>query len=386
LATRFLLLTALGHFTIEACNNFLPVLYPVLIDTLGLTYAQVGVVTLVAGMGVSLTQPLFGLLSDRWNARRLVLLSVLWSGVGMALVGFAWSYWALVLIVSLGSLGSAAFHPSGAMVASAAATKRRGAAISIFSVGGNLGSALSPLLVAAGIAWLGMQGTLVLVPIAVAASLFLYFQLEPVAASQSQPAPSGAPALAAVGTGSLLGLSLVVVAMLFRSWFMAAFMTYLPTWIQEQGQSLASGGQMLSMLLVCVGAGSLIGGALSDRIGRWQVLVLSLSLLAPAQWLFLSTTGLTQLAMLGLIGIFAGTTFPVSIVLAQEAFPRGRGVASGFVIGFPWVGGGLGASLTGLLADNFSLTAGLHSLALPAVLAAVSMAVYGLLWRSRRIA
>ena len=100
--TRSLLTIALGHLTIELCSNFLPVVYPVLISTLGLSYTQIGFVALVASTGTSLAQPLFGYLSDRWNPQRISALSIAWIGVLMGLVGFTWDYPSLVLLIALG--------------------------------------------------------------------------------------------------------------------------------------------------------------------------------------------------------------------------------------------------------------------------------------------
>ena len=172
--------------------------------------------------------------------------------------------------------------------------------------------------------------------------------------------------------------------MMFRAWFQVGFVTYLPTWLQEQGGTQADGGRLLFVFLASVGIGSLIGGSLSDRIGRWQVLALSLLLLGPAELLFLSNPGLLQMPFLVVMGVLLGATFPVSIVMAQEAWPRSPGVASGLVMGLPWVAGGIGASLTGLIADQSSLTLGLRSLSLAALLSAGCILIYTVPKRRRR--
>jgi FSR family fosmidomycin resistance protein-like MFS transporter len=299
----------------------------------------------------------------------------------MGLVGFTWDYSSLVLVVGLGALGSAAFHPPGATIAASSGSARRGAAVSIFSVGGNVGSALSPLLVTVGIALLGMRGTLVLIPVALAISLFLFRQ-----PGRMQRRESGRTLVQknVKRDWSLVWLVLIILAMMFRAWFQVSFVTYLPTWIQEQGGSQAAGGRVLFIFLAFVGVGSLIGGALSDRIGRWQVLALSLVLLGPAELLFLSNPGLFQMPFLAVMGVLLGATFPVSIVMAQEAWPRAPGVASGLVMGLPWVAGGIGASLTGLIADQSSLTVGLQSLALAALLAAGCILIYTVPRRRRK--
>jgi FSR family fosmidomycin resistance protein-like MFS transporter len=376
-----------GHFTIELCNNFLPVVFPLFIISMGLTYAQVGVVVLVASIFGTLIQPLFGYLSDRWGSRRLTVLSIAWIGLTMGLVGFVWNYPSLVVLVGLGALGSAAFHPAGATIALNSSTgNRRGTSVSVFSVSGNLGTALGPLWVAACISWLGLPGISTLIPIALLFSLFLYRQLRleecpehtrpAISPTQSQPSDQKK-----IENGVLVGLILIVMAVMTRTWFQVTLITYLPEWIQSQGKSLTFGGQMLSIMLVSVGVGSLTGGTLSDYIGRWQVLALSLVLLAPAHWLFLTSTGPLQMAVIAVMGVLIGASFPVGLVMAQDAWPSRVGVATALVMGPGWATGGIGASVTGLLADRFSLTMGLQSLILMPLVGVACVVLYVILQR-----
>ncbi len=363
--TSFVFLMALAHLTIEVCNNFLPIIYPLFITKLELSYTQVGLVALVAAVGASLVQPIFGYLSDRWGAPRMTVFSLAWIGLMMGLVGFAQSYGMLLLLVALGALGSSAFHPAGATLAARHSSKRRGAAMSVFSVSGNVGTALSPLLVTAGLAWLGLPGTLLVLPIGLLVSLLLAHQLRQNHQTVTDRVGSVLPDQAhqrLPGNGALVGLALIIMAVMARSWFQIALATYLPEWIRSQGGSVALGAQILSIFLFSLGVGSLTGGPLSDRIGRWQVFAVSLGLLLPVHWLFMRVTGSWQIGLLAVMGVLVGATFPVGLVLAQETWPARIGLASALVMGLGWAPGGLGASVTGLLADRFSLTVGLQAL------------------------
>lgn len=385
--TRAVFLVALAHFTIELCGNFLPVLYPILINTLGLTYSQIGIIALVAGLSEALFQPVFGYLSDQWGARRMTVLSIAWMGTLLGLVGFTWNYLSLIGLVGLGVLGSAAFHPAGATLASTNVGKMRGAAQSIFAVGGNFGSAASPLLVAVGISWLNLPGTIILIPIALLVSLLLHWQLG--RDHQSDLHHPDHPLhprqrLTTMPGGIKLSLALLVAAVMCRSWVQVGFVTYLPEWIESQGGSLALGGQMLAIFAVATGVGSLTGGSLSDRIGRGQVFILSLVLIGPALWLFLRSTGPWQFLLVGLVGMLIGLTFPVAVIMAQETWPYGVGFASALVMGLGWAPGGLGASFTGYVADHSSLAAGLQLLIFPPLLGLVCIVVY-LAWQRRSV-
>jgi len=384
---RYILLMALAHLAVELCNNFLPIAYPLFISSMGLTYTQVGLVALVTATGSSLAQPIFGYLSDRWGASRMTVLGIVWLGLFMSLVGLAWNYASLILLVGLGALGSSAFHPAGATLASTHGGNRRGAAMSVFSVSGNIGTALSPLLVAAAMAWFGLPGTLVVLPVALLASIFLARQLGPFRKVEARsPSPvvpqESREGQAGVSNGTLVGLALIIMAVMCRSWFQVALITYLPEWMQSQGRSLAAAGQVLSVALVGISVGSLTGGSLSDYIGRWQVFVLSLGLLALVHWLFLSTTGFWQVAAVAISGVLVGSTFPVALVLGQETWPSRIGLASALVMGLGWAPGGLGASVTGLIADRFSLTTGLQSLILAPV-AGVFFTLAYMVWQRR---
>lgn len=388
--TRSVFLVALAHLTIELCANFLPVMYPMLINAWGLTYTKIGFIALVASLSSALTQPIFGHLSDRWGAQRMTILSVAWIGLIMGLAGFSWNYPSLLILVGLGALGSAAFHPAGAVLTSARGGSRRGTAISIFSVAGNLGSAFSPMLVAAGISWLGLAGPVILIPAALLVSLALQYQLRREAkVAISQPARPAVQHLqqGVITAGAKLGLTLIVVSVMCRSWVQVALMTYLPQWIQSQGGSLTFGGQMLALFMIAAGAGSLTGGNLSDRFGRWQVMAVSAALLGPAIWLFLHATGLGQMVWVGVTGALLGLSFPVGVVMAQETWPQAVGLASALVMGVGWAPGGLGASFTGFVADNYALAAGLQLLVFPPLLGLACALGYGALQRrSLRIA
>ena len=382
---RSVSVSVFGHFIIEVCYNFLPIVYPLLIVSMGLRLGQIGVIAFVQNIVASLTQPAFGYWSDRWNPWKLAALGVLWGGVFLGLVGLAQNYAVLVLVVAMGALGSAAFHPAGAVIASMGVGKRKGAVLSLFTVGGTLGAAVSPLLVAVGLGWLGLRGTSILIPIGLLAGLAMYWRLGVGTKGGSEESLRTNTDAARVVTNEwVLGLALVVLAIMCRSWFYVSFITYMPTWIHEQGRTLAMGGEFLFAFTAFLGGGSLLGGVLSDRIGRWQVIALGLGCLCPAYWYFLNALNPDiQIILLAVMGVLVGLTLPASIVLAQEVWSRGVGLASALVIGLGWVPGGIGAAVTGLLADKYSLTIGLRALLIAPILGVGCMLIFVALRRGR---
>jgi len=342
------------------------VLYPLLVVSMGLTYAQIGVIALIVGLVTSLPQPFLGFLSDRFGAYRVSALSILWIGLLMGMVGFAPNYLFFTLLVGLASLGSGAYHPAGAVLASAHSRARRGAGMSIFSVGGNLGSALSPLLIAALLPWFGLHAALILLPIAIVVSGVLIRQNEPqnVARSHSEPLPTEA---SGDSTDGLLrsGLILLTMAAMTRAWFQVSLMTYLPVWVESEGRTVAEASLLLAIFAFSIGGGAMFGGIISDRVGPWLVVLLSSLVIAPAFWLFLFSTGVLQHLAVALIGFAIGNTYPTFILMAQDCWPRRAAVASGLIMGIGWAPGGLGASFTGYLADRSTLSASLTWLVVP---------------------
>ena len=409
------LFAAAGHLGIELVSNFLPIVYPILVAEAGFSFAQVGTVTLVATLGITLPQPLLGLVVRRFAAGRLVLIAVVWCGLFYGAVGLVPRFWPLLVWVALGGLGSALFHPAGSVVASVAHSRRRGASMSIFSVGGNVGAALSPLLMAAVIGWQGLRGTLVTVPLALVMAALLWLipgrgatpdrverpgrrradpQPVPNSAARVPPrsdagavagksphlaeAGRSAPAAGARAAGVALGL--IVLFAMARAWYQVSLTTYFPLWIDSHDGARTGLAQVLFVLVGSLPAGSLLGGALSDRVGRWQVVLAAAALLVPVNGALLAVgPGGAPAAVLPLtaaIGCLIGMTYPVAIIMAQEAWPRNIGLAGGLVMGLGWLPGGVGASALGLLADSAGLQRALSTLVVPLLVGVAAIGAY----------
>ena len=354
-------LIAFTHFALELHHNFLPVVYPLLIEKMGLTYSQIGTLALVVSISGALTQPLFGYVSDRWDPRMMVAGSMAWIGFWMGLFGvvayYSQQYWLLMPIIILGSFASAAYHPAGAALVPANAATRRGAAMSLFSVGGNLGSALSPLIVSAGLLWFGLRGTAVLIPLGLLISLFLFSQSRQLARPE-HTATKGSESQ----TGSWLALGLIVLVVAARSWFQGSLITYLPEWLLSEGRPLSLASSIFSILLISLSIGSISGGTLSDKVGRVPIIAGSMVLMVPFYWLMFHTSGIAQIVAIALVGVMVGASFPVTILMAQEIWPQATGLAGSLVMGLGWLPAGIGSWVVGLVADRWSLTTGLTTL------------------------
>lgn len=156
----------LGHFSVDLMSGLLPALYPLLALELQLEYGAIGALALAYTAAVSLTQPLFGYLADRWGVRRLAPLSLAWSGLFLGLYGFVHHPELLYPLAFLAGLGSGAYHPVGASRAAQLAPEHhRNTTMSVYTVSGTVGYALGPLVGALLFRAFGSAGTLVALPL-----------------------------------------------------------------------------------------------------------------------------------------------------------------------------------------------------------------------------
>ena len=356
-------LSGLAHFIIEFCVSALPVFYPLLIAMMALTYQQIGVAVFVVSIAATMTQPLFGYLSDRIDRRMFMVFSVAWVGILFGVVALLPSYWVVVLVLGLGALGSAAFHPTGAALATSGSRLQPGAAAAVFSVSGSFGSALAPLLFGLAIGWLGMRASLLMIPVALLATLFLGIQYRAYGNTvYNAPTKPDKNTNALIREGSIAILVATIIIVGARSWVLGGMVTYLPEWLQNVGLSPEAAGAYLSILMISTSAGTLVGGTVSDRVGRLPVVLFSLLAIGPVVWMSLHFSGPLQAALFGVVGFCLGLTFPITLVMGQDAWPQGVGLASSMVMGVGWLPFGIGSWVVGRIADQTTLTAALGTL------------------------
>jgi FSR family fosmidomycin resistance protein-like MFS transporter len=241
-----------------------------------------------------------------------------------------------------------------------------------------LGSALSPLIVSAGLLWFGLRGTAVLIPLGLLISLFLFSQSRQLVLPEHTTVKSSEPQY-----GSWVALSLIVLVVGARSWFQGSLTTYLPEWLLSEGRPLSVASSIFSVLLVSLSLGSISGGTLSDKVGRVPIIAGSMLLMGPLHWLMLHTTGLSQIICIGLVGVTIGASFPVTILMAHEIWPRATGLAGSLVMGLGWLPAGIGSWVVGLVADRSSLTNGLTTLIFVPLVGVAAVLLFH--WRFRKM-
>ncbi len=369
---------SLAHFSVDLCAGALPVIMVYLAQALNLTIAQTGFVISAYAISSSLTQPLFGYLSDRTGGRYQSALGLACIAIFQGALGFAPNYPALVGMACLAGCGSAAFHPHGASGASRSGGARKAAAMSVFMLGGNSGYAIGPVIAATAMAALGAHGSIIISVIGLALiPLVLSAQGQPHAES-GLARQAGAASVSARRFGLIAIIALMAV-MFMRAWVQSATTAYIPAYFTQVARlSVEEASRISSANLFALAAGGLAGGVLADRFGGRQVMIVAWLIYAPATLALFSVPGLLVYPVAMLAGFVAGASWPPLIVMAQELFPKNAGVASGIALGFAFAMGGVGTAITGSLAepDRLGLTASLIMLAaLPLTSALTALAL-----------
>jgi FSR family fosmidomycin resistance protein-like MFS transporter len=317
-----------GHAVHDTYTGFLPPLLPALIENLSLTKTEAGLLTVFI-QAPSLLQPVIGHVADRVSLRYLVILTPAVTATAMSLLGIAPRYAMLALLLMVTGLSSAVLHAVAPVIAGRLSGKNLGRGMGIWMVGGELGRTLGPLAIAA---YFGLQpDTLAYTPWLMIGgwltSLLLFLRLRDV---EGRPpnAGQGLPwrqALRVMGPllAPLIGIIVV------RAFMSSALTTYLPTFLVEEGAELWLAGISLSVLEAAGVVGALLGGSLSDRLGRRVILLISLLVTPIAMLAFLAAEGWLRFPLLLVMGLTALSVTPVIMAMVQESFPENRALANG---------------------------------------------------------
>jgi FSR family fosmidomycin resistance protein-like MFS transporter len=345
---------ALAHLINDLIQAVLPSIYPMLKATYGLTFTQVGLITLTFQLTASLLQPWVGYYTDRHPKPWLLPAGMVCTLIGILMLAMVGSFGAILVASALVGIGSSTFHPETSRVARLASGGRYGLAQSTFQVGGNAGSAFGPLLAAAivipygqgNVAWFGLFAVFAIL-VQYGLSRWYRNHLNLFKLKQGTKATHGL-------SKQRVSFALVVLALLVFSkyFYMASFTSYFTFYLIEKFDlSVASSQLYLFLFLGAVAAGTFFGGPIGDRIGRKQVIWFSILGAAPftlaLPYVDLFWTGVLSM----IIGFILASAFSAIVVFAQELVPGNVGMIAGVFFGLMFGFGGIGAALLGHLAD-----------------------------------
>lgn len=347
----------LGHFSVDMLSGAMPIAVGLYLkDALALSLAQVGLMLGLFQLSSSLTQPLFGYLSDRYGGRLFAVGGLVWMASLQAVVGFMPTFETALAVATLSGLGSAAFHPQGAAGANAAAGEHKSSGIAMFMLGGNGGFAVGPIVAALAMGNVGIRGTAVLGMIGLCIAPFLYFltgraeKSTPVIKKDANWRIELNPLFSTIAIVALISV------MSLRAMSQQAFSSFTPQFFVEIADFTKSEASLLSSLMLFVLAfGTLSGGLLADRIGGIKVMAVSMLISTPLMLAMFSVADWRAFWIAPVLGFVSGAAWPPMLVMAQSLFHKNVGVGTGVALGFVFAMGGLGLQLTGWLAEPHRL-------------------------------
>ncbi|RZJ63969.1 MAG: MFS transporter [Flavobacterium sp.] len=345
-----------AHLLNDLLQAVIPAAYPILKDSYGLSFTQIGLITFSYQMAASILQPFVGFYTDKNPKPFSQIIGMLFSISGIVMLSYADTFPLILLSVVLVGTGSSIFHPEASRISYLASGGKRGLAQSIFQIGGNTGTAIGPLLIAwivvphgqRYIIWFTLIGVLALV---VLARIAKWYQRHLNLNAKKKIVLENLPNLS---QRRIVISVIILLVMIFSKYFyIASISSYFTFYLIEKfGLSVQDAQFHLFLFLLSVAAGTLLGGPLGDKFGRKYVIWFSVLGAAPFTLLLpyadLFWTGILSVV----IGVIMSSAFPAILVYAQELLPKKLGMVSGLFYGFAFGMGGLGSALLGYMADH----------------------------------
>lgn len=359
--TVFSILFAISfaHLLNDLIQAIIPSMYPILKEKYNLSFSQIGLITFAFQFSASILQPFVGYYTDKYPMPFSQVYGMLFSLAGIVSLSFANSfYWIIISVVLIGT-GSAIFHPESARISNLASGGKRGLAQSIFQVGGNMGTALGPLLVALIVVpneqvyllWFVIAAAIAL---AIISKIAFWYRDHLIYRTQKHgPFIHFHNLSKSRVKWSILILLIVIFSKFFYG---ASLSTYYTFFLMDKFQlSIRQAQFHMFVYLIAYALGTILGGPLGDKFGRKYIIWFSVfgatpfALLLPYVNLFW-----TDVLMI-IIALIISSAFPAIIVYAQELIPKKLGMISGLFYGFAFGMGALGSALLGILADYTSI-------------------------------
>lgn len=362
-ALGILFALSLSHCTNDMLQSVIMAVYPLVKSELALSFAQVGLITMVYQISASVFQPVMGMVMDRHQKPWSLPMGMGFTFTGLMLLAFVHQFWLVLVSVALVGIGSSIFHPEAARLTALASGGKRGLAQSLFQVGGNLGGSFGPLLAALVIAPYGRQNVglialLALVGMCIMLPVCRWYRarLKEWDERRRQRGEGLRHEMPYSVPNTVFIIGVIIVLIFSKYIYMASLNSYYTFYlIHKFGVSVQDSQFYLFIFLFATAAGTLLGGPIGDRIGRKYVIWGSILGTAPFS-LLMPHVGLVPTVILSfLIGFILSSAFPAILVYAQELLPYKIGLISGIFYGFAFGIAGIASAVLGNFADEYGI-------------------------------
>lgn len=358
---RILIIISLVHMLNDSIQAVIPAIFPIIEESMNLTYLQLGFIGFALQMTASILQPIVGIYSDKKPSPYLLPLGLTSTLIGMLGLAFAPNYYFILLSVIFVGIGSSVFHPEGSKVVYLAAGNKRGLAQSIFQVGGNGGQSLAPILTALVFVPLGQFGAIWFTIVAgIAVLLLIYIARWYREKLNFESIQNKKKTKKAINPEKVKNIKFAMIILIFfvfvRSWYHTSITNYYPFFIMDEYNLKIDKAQIFIFLFLLAGAvGTFVGGPLSDRFGRRNIILFSMIGSTPIALILPYVNETLAYPLLFINGFIVLSSFSVTVVYAQELMPGKIGSVSGLMIGLAFGLGAIGAVALGGLADFYGI-------------------------------
>lgn len=357
-ATAFKVLGGLSvaHMMNDMIQSILLAIYPLLKGNFELSFMQIGMITLTYQLVASLLQPLIGMYTDKRPLPYSLAVGMGFTLGGLLLLAMAASFASLLMAAVLIGAGSSVFHPEASRVARMASGNRHGLAQSLFQVGGNVGSALGPLMAALIIIPHG-QGSVAWFSLAALFGMLVLFMIGRWYVANhvrlTRRAQRAASRIVLSHKRVVMALATLGLLIFSKYFYLASLSSYFTFYLMERFALTIQSAQLyLFLFLASVAAGTVAGGPIGDRMGRKVVIWFSILGVAPFSLLLPHANLFWTAVLVVIIGVVLASAFSAIVVYAQELVPGRVGMIAGLFFGFAFGMGGIGAAVLGHLADT----------------------------------
>jgi FSR family fosmidomycin resistance protein-like MFS transporter len=344
---------SLAHFIHDIYASILAPVLPIIIEKLGVSYFLAGLLS-VMGRLPSVFNPIIGLIADRKEIRYFIILTPAITAISMSLIGLADNYIILLVLLSIMGWSSAFFHVPAPVLIRRLSGDKKGLGMSFYMVAGELARGFAPILIVSAISWWTFEGTWRIMPLGLFASAILYFRLRKLKDIEITQKASYKGAFKFFI--KLFPFFSVISAYIFiRGIVRALLVTFLPTYLTSEGSTLFSAAAALSVVEFSGAAGTLAAGALSDKIGRRNTLLLIAVLLPVFVFFFIQTSGIVSIIMLGFSGFVLFGASPVLLALINDIESNRQNFVNGTYMAINFAVAALSMLLVGSLSDLIGL-------------------------------
>jgi len=351
---KILIALCLVHFSGDFYSSFINPLFPLFVDKMGLSLAQVGLLAGISRFLMFIVQPMSGYWADRHPSRSFILIGLLMPIFFIPLAGTTTGFYGLLLCIAIASAGSSLFHPPVTGMVPLYAGRNIGLAMSLYNTSGTLAFGLGPIFITWYVTRFGLRAMPVTMLIGLSIWIYFYWII---------PKPKGED-MAQFGfletlrqtLGSVWQpILLIWIVMVVRALVGQSLMTFMPVlWVQK-GHTIVSAGVLFSIFTISGTAAGILCGHLSDRMGYKRLLWITHGLMTPLLLVFLLVPGKLIYPATILAGGFNMASLPLGVVMAQKIAPKGRSMAASLMMGLAFGTGGIFSPIVGKLGDIFSI-------------------------------